>query len=212
MHLRRRLGTGISKRDKGKFEPRPLDFYPTPLAAALPLIPYLRNEGIECFAEPCAGEGDLVRHLESFGFNCVHSSDLNCGQDALGLVHYGNADAIVTNPPHTRKTMHALIRHFLRSEITVWLLIDTDWAFTQQAAPYLPHCSDIVTIGRVIWIDGTTTAATTTRVVPGLTPITLTGRSHWWRKAEQAATDAPLLPLDWVHGHAAQAARARGHD
>ena len=120
----------------------------------LPLIPYLRNEGIESFAEPCCGEGDLVRHLESFGFNCVHSSDLNRGQDALGLVHYGNADAIVTNPPHTRKTMHALIRHFLRSGITVWLLIDTDWAFTQQAAPFLPACSDIVTIGRVRWIEG----------------------------------------------------------
>jgi hypothetical protein len=203
----------MSKRDKGKFEPRPLDFYPTPLAAALPLIPYLRNEGIESFAEPCAGEGDLVRHLESFGFNCVHSSDLNCGQDALGLVHYGNPDAIVTNPPHTRKTMHALIRHFLRSGIPVWLLIDTDWAFTQQAAPYLPHCSDIVTIGRVTWIDGTDNGGYDNFAWYRFDADHTDGpRLHWWRKAEQAATDAPLLPLDWVHGHAAQAARARGHD
>ena len=195
----------MSKRAKNKFEPRPLDFYPTPLAAALPLIPYLRNEGIESFAEPCAGEGDLVRHLESFGFNCVHSSDLNCGQDALGLVHYGNADAIVTNPPHTRKTMHALIRHFLRSGITVWLLIDTDWAFTQQAAPFLPACTDIVTIGRVIWIDGTDNGGYDNfawyRFDAGHTDGP---RLHWQGKAEQA-----VLPLGWENRHAVQAARAR---
>ena len=85
----------MSKRAKNKFEPRPRDFFPTPLKAVLPLIPYLRNEGIESFAEPCSGEGDLVRHLESIGFNCVHSSDLNRGQDALGLVHYGNAGASI---------------------------------------------------------------------------------------------------------------------
>ena len=45
----------MSKRAKNKFEPRPRDFFPTPLKAVLPLIPYLRNEGIESFAEPCCG-------------------------------------------------------------------------------------------------------------------------------------------------------------
>ena len=195
----------MSKRAKNKFEPRPRDFYPTPLKAVLPLIPYLRNEGIESFAEPCCGEGDLVRHLESIGFNCVHSSDLNRGQDALGLVHYGNADAIVTNPPHTRKTMHALIRHFLRSGITVWLLIDTDWAFTQQAAPFLPACTDVVTIGRVIWIDGTDNGGYDNFAWYRFDADHTDGpRLHWQGKAEQA-----VLPLGWEHRHAVQAARAR---
>jgi hypothetical protein len=51
------------------------DFYPTPLKAVLPLVPHLR--GIRAFAEPCAGEGDLVRHLESFGlWPCNRSQNI----------------------------------------------------------------------------------------------------------------------------------------
>ena len=50
---------------RSNFERREADFYPTPRAAVLPLIPYLR--GIRSFAEPCAGDGALVRHLEGFG-------------------------------------------------------------------------------------------------------------------------------------------------
>ncbi len=56
---------------RSNFERREADFYPTPRAAVVPLIPYLR--GIRSFAEPCAGDGALVRHLESFGLRCVYS-------------------------------------------------------------------------------------------------------------------------------------------
>ena len=49
--------------------------------------------------------------------------------------------------------MHGLIAHFQRIAPT-WLLLDSDWASTRQAAPFLPHCSDIVAIGRVKWIEG----------------------------------------------------------
>ena len=49
--------------------------------------------------------------------------------------------------------MHRLIAHFQRIAPT-WLLLDSDWESTRQAAPFLPHCSDIVTIGRVKWIEG----------------------------------------------------------
>ena len=49
--------------------------------------------------------------------------------------------------------MHRLIAHFQRIAPT-WLLLDSDWAATRQAAPFLPHCSDIVAIGRVKWIEG----------------------------------------------------------
>ena len=55
---------------RSNFERREADFYPTPRAAVLPLIPHLR--GIHTFAEPCAGDGALVRHLESFGLRCVY--------------------------------------------------------------------------------------------------------------------------------------------
>jgi len=82
---------------RSNFERREADFYPTPRAAVVPLIPYLR--GIKTFAEPCAGDGDLVRHLEEFGLECVYSGDIRDGQDALALADYGDADVIISNPP-----------------------------------------------------------------------------------------------------------------
>ena len=60
----------------------------------MPLIPYLRRSGIRSFAEPCAGDGDLARHLESFGLRCVYAGDIRTGQNALELDSYGAADAI----------------------------------------------------------------------------------------------------------------------
>jgi hypothetical protein len=136
---------------RSNFERREADFYPTPRDAVVPLIPYLR--GIRSFAEPCAGDGALVRHLEGFGLRCLYAGDIRTGQDALELDHYGPADAIITNPPYTRKLMHRMIAHFQRI-LPTWLLLDADWASTRQAAPFLPCCSDIVAIGRVKWIEG----------------------------------------------------------
>ena len=119
----------------------------------VPLIPYLR--GIKSFAEPCAGDGALVRHLESFGLRCVYAGDIRSGQDALARDHYGAADAIITNPPYTRPAMHALIAHFQRIAPT-WLLLPADWMHNLHAAPFLPSCTDIVSVGRVRWFEGTT--------------------------------------------------------
>lgn len=137
---------------RSDFERREADFYPTPRAAVDPLIPYLR--GIRSFAEPCAGDGALVRHLESFGLRCVYAGDISTGQDALAVNSYGAADAIITNPPYTRVLMHRLIAHF-QCIAPTWLLLDSDWANTVQGAPFMPSCSDIVAIGRVKWFEGT---------------------------------------------------------
>ena len=46
---------------RSDFERIPRDLYPTPAKAVQPLIPYLRAAGIRNFAEPCCGNGDLVR-------------------------------------------------------------------------------------------------------------------------------------------------------
>ncbi len=136
---------------RSNFERREADFYPTPRAAVVPLIPFLR--GIRTFAEPCAGEGDLIRHLESFGLRCTYSGDISTGQDALAIDSYGACDSIITNPPWSRDVLHGLVTRFQNIAPT-WLLLDADWKQTRQAAPYLPHCSDIVAIGRVKWIEG----------------------------------------------------------
>jgi hypothetical protein len=140
---------GMGKRSN--FERREADFYPTPVAAVGPLIRYLR--GIRTFAEPCAGDGHLVRYLEAAGLRCVYRGDIRDGQDALAVDAYGEAQMIVTNPPYTRELIHRLIAHFQRIAPT-WLLLESDWALTRQAAPFMASCSDILAIGRLKWIEG----------------------------------------------------------
>ena len=138
---------------RSSFERIPRDFYPTPLKAVPPLIPHLR--GVRTFAEPCCGDGALVCHLESFGLRCVYQGDIANGRDALATADYGGADVIVTNPPYQRPLMHALIAYFARI-LPTWLLLESDWAHTKQASPFMSCCSDIVSVGRLRWIAGTT--------------------------------------------------------
>jgi hypothetical protein len=139
----------MGKRSSG-FDLIPRDFYPTPYAAVPPLIPHLR--GVRSFAEPCCGDGALVRHLESFGLRCVYAGDIATGQDALALDSYGGAEVNITNPPYTRELMHKLIAHLMCTAPT-WLLIDYDWSATKQAAPFLSHCSNIVILPRLKWFE-----------------------------------------------------------
>jgi hypothetical protein len=163
---------------RSNFERRAADFYPTPRKAAEPLIAFLQRDGIRYFAEPAAGEGHLIRHLESFGLKCVWASDIRAGLgvpqcDALAKSHFGpigaiGADAralaasiICTNPPYrdtegsdrNRALLNKLVRH-LAAIAPTWLLVEADWAQTWQAAPLMASCSDIVAIGRVKWIEG----------------------------------------------------------
>ena len=124
----------------------------------MPLIPHLR--GVGAFAEPCAGDGALIRHLESFRLRCVYAGDIATGRDALDLTpaDINDADTIITNPPFSRESrplLRRLIAHFLRIASTVWLLFPADFASNQWFAPFLPQCSDIVPIGRVRWFEGT---------------------------------------------------------
>ena len=124
----------------------------------VPLIPYLR--GIRTFAEPCAGDGALVRHLEAVGLRCVYAGDIRTGQDALAFDSYGVVDAIITNPPfkypedpkNSTRLLFDLIRHFLDLGVPFWLLLPHDWSANKGSASYLRHCSDIVPVGRVKWI------------------------------------------------------------
>jgi hypothetical protein len=144
----------MSKRLHKAHERRPNNFYATPYKAVAPLIPFV--DAIKTFAEPSAGEADLVRHLQAFGLKCFYQGDITTGQDALKLkrTDIRSADAIITIPPHTRSIMHRLIVHLPKIAPT-WLLIDSDWVFTKQAGPYLSSCTDIITMRRVKWIAGT---------------------------------------------------------
>jgi hypothetical protein len=137
---------------RSNFQRRPMDDYATPYEAVLPLVPHLEAEGIRTFAEPCCGNGELVRHLEKFGLICTYAADIRDGLDALQIRReWFRCDAVITNPPWTRELLHPLIEHFV-SLAPTWLLFDADWIHTQQAGPFWRYCSKIVSVGRLRWI------------------------------------------------------------
>jgi hypothetical protein len=137
------------------------DGYDTPWEAVLPLLPFLHSGTL--FIEPCGGKGALTAALEAHGHQCAYSCDISprapdiVKRDALDLVGSDAlaAGMIITNPPWSRKRLHPLIDH-LRKLRPTWLLLDMNWANTQQAAPFLRFCSHIVVVGRIKWIAETT--------------------------------------------------------
>jgi len=149
---------------RSNFERVERDFYPTPEAAVLPLLPYLPSN-IK-FAEPCAGDGQLVDILERHGHECVWASDIEPQADGIveadfkDVSHYELTGVykIITNPPWNRKILHPMIEHFLDKKKGFWFLFDSDWMHTKQAIDYLPHVHKIVSIGRVKWIPDSKTS------------------------------------------------------
>jgi hypothetical protein len=149
---------------RSDFPRRPHDDYETPYEAVLPLLPHLN--GAKRFAEPCAGRGQLVRHLEAAGLLCVWAAELREGINppanriaegvnvlACGHHVFRNCDLIISNPPWTRQLMHPIIGHCCRIAPS-WFLFDSEWAHTKQSASLLQHCVKIVTVGRVKWMPG----------------------------------------------------------
>jgi hypothetical protein len=151
----------MSKRSD-KFERRPRDFYPTPVSAVTPVLPYLPN-GVR-FDEPCAGDGALIGHLASAGHTLVSASDIHpmadgiteC--DALDLDRC-NGDMFVTNPPWPEPNRRgdptlAILKH-LSALAPTWLLLPADLAHNIYSSAVGDRCQKIVSVGRVKWIPGT---------------------------------------------------------
>jgi hypothetical protein len=143
---------------RSSFERIPRDKYPTPYEAILPLLPRLAP-GTR-FVEPCAGDGRLVRHLEKHGHICLDAFDIEPEHadvdeaDALKVVFEAEVgDVCITNPPWERTILHPLIEHW-RLQMPTWFLFDAEWMHTRQSAPFMSYCREIVSIGRVRWIEG----------------------------------------------------------
>lgn len=135
---------------RSSFTPRAADkYYTWDPRAVRALLPHL-SPGTR-FAEPCAGAGHLVAQLTDAGHVCAHMSDLDDGVDALTLPRVG---LVITNPPWTRALLHPMIEHWVTDGC--WLLFDADWLHTRQSAPYLPMLTDVVSVGRLRWIEGST--------------------------------------------------------
>ena len=145
---------------RSDFERKPRDFYPTPMEAVEPLLPHL-SDGFK-FAEPCAGNGALVEHLENKGV-CMWASDIEpqaegihtSSYDKLGFDELIGSDYVITNPPWDRAILHPMIE-FFAPKIETWLLFDADWMHTQQSRQYMPWCRKIVSVGRVKWFGNMT--------------------------------------------------------
>ena len=144
---------------RSDFERKPRDFYPTPIEAVKPLLPHLPQQFD--FAEPCAGDGALVNHIETMTNGwCSWASDLEPQDKGILTRHFREinmsdlyeADYIITNPPWNRELLHPMIDYFTAYRPT-WLLFDADWAHTKQSVPYMRMLKKIVSIGRVKWIE-----------------------------------------------------------
>ena len=146
---------------RSDFERVERDFYPTPEAAVLPLLPHLRKQ--TRYIEPCVGDGALIKTLASVGGHAAwYSFDINPQVDA-GFNRKDDAttfqlrevrpiaDCFITNPPWDRKILHPIIEN-LSAQLPTWLLFDADWMHTKQSVPYMKWCSRIVSVGRVKWI------------------------------------------------------------
>ena len=150
---------------RSNFERIDKDFYRTidPRAVAA-LVPFL-DAGSK-FVEPFAGQGDLVDSLNAAGYGCRYACELNPNENTPSWIEQKDAfdvidlfgDPVISNPPWTRSILHKAIEHF-GNQVPSWFLFDSDWAYTKQAAPYLAkYCTDIIAVGRLIWIPGTTTS------------------------------------------------------
>ena len=145
---------------RSDFERKPRDFYPTPIEAVEPLLPHLPEEF--SFAEPCAGDGALVKHLETKGV-CTWASDIEPqaegiykrSYDELSFDELIDSEYVITNPPWDRTILHPMIEFFAPKKKT-WLLFDADWMHTKQSRQYMPWCRKIVSVGRIKWFGNMT--------------------------------------------------------
>lgn len=155
----------MSKRSN-TFERNPRDYYPTPFEAILPLQGYLR-QGFT-FCEPCVGDGRLVDHLEKwFDADCLFACDIEpqvkwaVTKDAKDLnseeVEY--CDVIITNPPFKWEVLAPLMTKWISLKPTI-LLLPADFMHNVRFAPFLAHCEDIISVGRIKWIEGSKNVGT----------------------------------------------------
>lgn len=92
------------------------DFYPTPLSAFEPLLPFLNLELKHW--EPACGDGRLVRCMEQHGLD-ASGSDLSLGCDFLNDCRI--RQAIVTNPPFS--LAQEFCDHAIRHSMETWMLL-----------------------------------------------------------------------------------------
>ena len=140
----------MTKRAPGKFARVPRDLYSTPWRAVPFLMPHV---SYRIFAEPCSGDGELIKHLTSCDMQCHYHGDIRYGQDALNWLPNGDIPQIITNPPWSWVLLKPLLEHFIfECRVPTWLLLDADIAHNVRMHSYMNRCFKIVSVGRLKWI------------------------------------------------------------
>jgi hypothetical protein len=93
------------------------DFYPTPLTAFEPLLPYLPKPPSFIW-EPACGDGRLINAMRGAGLN-AGGSDLSEEVDYLDITI--RMDCIVTNPPYSLAM--EFIQHALKHSDETFMLL-----------------------------------------------------------------------------------------
>ena len=156
--LKSGLPNGIFKMGKrSNYKRIERDSYDTPYNAVIPLLEHLSEN--TAFIEPCAGKNGLTDHLIQNGHKCLQASDIyprheNITTQCVFERPFNPEGLIITNPPWDRKILHPFIEKVVAENRLAWLLFDADWCHTKQSIPFMPHVAEIVSIGRVKWIEG----------------------------------------------------------
>lgn len=141
---------------RSAFARNPRDYYATP-PAAMPALLARLSPGTR-FIEPCAGDGRLIGLLEKAGHRCIGATDIQPQRQDIDAedactTQWDKPPLFITNPPWDRKVLHKIITN-LTAQAPAWLLFDADWAHTGQSIPFIPWLREIVSVGRVKWIEG----------------------------------------------------------
>lgn len=121
--------------------------------------PLLKHLDSQYYVELCAGKGCLIDQLSRYGMICAYACDIE--PDGLGIEQRDALTVtnvryqIITNPPWNRKVLHAMIEHFRKLGVDVWLLFDAGWAYSERAAPYMKYCHKIIALPRLRWFKDT---------------------------------------------------------
>ena len=133
------------------------DCYDTPYDAVISPLERL-SDNTE-FIEPCAGKSALISHLTQNGHKCLYASDIyprhdNIATQCVFARPFHPKGLIITNAPWDRKILHPFIEKVVAEDRIAWLLFDADWCHTKQSIPFMQYVAEIVSIGRVKWIEG----------------------------------------------------------
>lgn len=140
-----------------KGETRPRDYWPTiDPDAVKPLVRFVKGS---TFAEPCAGNGDLVDILLGYS-RCVWESDIEPQSKHIGKINalhiqeedLALADLIITNPPFSWELLEPLLKYLPALKPT-WLLLPADVMHNKRMGPYMEKCEAVVSVGRLYWME-----------------------------------------------------------